>query len=171
MLKLRQKLKKETAPAHRALDEKEILQKYAQAACNKDEYLAVLRGFFTFYSARLPVSNNLGLQKYRSEYVAAIERDILKCGAKLPAPPPIRKESEISFFYLLLGSSMGAKVISGRYGQSFWPREHLEVAAQKGASLWKEFLKELEKVPENRHDEEVQRALRLFALLAKELPR
>lgn len=170
MQRLRQKLKKETASAHTALDENPSLQKYASASCDRDEYISVLRVFYKFYKSRMPASDNLSWKSYRHEYLSAIEEDLKVCGELPPEKRAELKEREIPYFYLLFGSSMGAKIILSRYEQSPWPRKHLEVAAKKGALLWREFLQELEKVPEKRHDDEVQKALRLFALLGKELP-
>lgn len=111
---------------------------YSQASASLPLYLATLRRLHYFWENNLPddVSLPPEFHQFYQSYIAALRLDTGQPGfVNLPS-----RRNEIGFFYVLIGSSLGAKFILKKQGDNDIPRKSLEVLSTQGAALWKVFV-------------------------------
>ena len=139
MSAFRNKLKQQIAPLHERLESHERMQVYVRRDGGLTDYLAVLRSLFGFWSANVPAGRlPAAFHQFHDRYLGALAED-LELSPEAPFDVPVERH-EIAFFYVLLGSSLGARTLLQRHGCSELPQKNLMVLAETGGSLWREFL-------------------------------
>lgn len=179
---LRERLKSETAEAHRRI---ETLLSVMGAGLTASRYESIVRGFYSFhygFELRLRELADHGCQTSlyyldaRSK-LEALARDI---GAKTPvlerlrerAPsfPNLDREAKVAgALYVIEGSTLGGQVIAKHLASLPWTSAYgheffLSYGARTGA-MWREFLNRLEHLPEVHADECVAGAKEAFDAL------
>ncbi len=108
------------------------------------QYRSTVNKLSGFWTSNLPATRNLSCRyhDFRENYLKALLHD---CGAEMgsrctgaPQRPILR--NEVALFYVLIGSSLGARRMLKQQGTAQYPRQHLQVLAEQGGSLWREFL-------------------------------
>ena len=168
-MNLRERLKSETARCHRELDSLPLLAKYASAKAQKEEYAQVIKGFLNFYKMVGPATKNLprAFHDYLQVYIQALEADLSDLDLAAAFPPNRPKAvNEVAFFYLLLGSSLGASRIIRNYAASELPMRHLAISQEKGTKLWPRFLTAISEAPSG-PSQTIESAIELFAKLKR----
>lgn len=102
------------------------------------DYLAVLSGLHQFWATNRPASEQLPkhYHSFYHAYIGALREDTGQT-YELEA---ITRRNEIAFFYVLIGSSLGARHILQRQSGDNLPRKNLRILAEEGGSLWKTFV-------------------------------
>lgn len=171
LMNFREQLKTKTASAHHELDSLPELANYASGRASKTEYHHVLKSFLDFYLSFAPETSNFSnaFHDYRKNYILALRDDLKEIGGEVPQPPQApSKVEEVSYFYLLLGSSMGASRIVKNYGDSPLPTRHLQISQKEGIKLWPEFIQRLKDF-EGDQNKVCDTAVQLFSGLQKRL--
>ncbi len=166
MNSLRQILKQSIALPHQSLENLEIMTAYSSGSVSFAQYIFVTKQLCGFWLSHHPATNHLPPQfnQFYSAYVAALLADVgepMSESVRIPV-------NEIAFFYVLLGSGLGAQVILRRNQSNVLhlPLSNIEHLAQHSGPLWKSFLAEhLSIVPQNQYDFVVDDAHALFSTL------
>jgi len=164
MSQFRQLLKQSIAGPHKRLEDLAVMKVYSNGNASLDQYLAVTEGLYEFWINHQPRTDRLPnrFHQFYSRYLSALEQDVGErrtAHAKTPV-------NEIAFFYVLLGSGLGARVIRQRYQDNTLPQKNIDHLAQNSAPLWKTFIAEqLNTVPESEHGAITGEAHHLFTTL------
>lgn len=138
----RYKLKQHIAPLHDRLESLDRMRAYSGPDGDESGYLDVLRCLYRFWLINVPATSRLpsSFHQFYESYLSALalDLDLNPAGAGHGSIRECRHE--IAFFYVLLGSSLGARVLLQRRSTSQLPQQNLKVLATYGADLWKEFL-------------------------------
>lgn len=142
MSAFRYRLKQHIAPLHSRLESHERLQAYARHDGSESDYLAVLHGLYGFWSHNVPATTRLPatFHRFYHAYLAAMADDLEYHPVSADEGPVCAYRHEIAFFYVLLGSSLGARMLLQRRRASQLPQQHLKILAESGGQHWKEFL-------------------------------
>lgn len=132
---LRALLKESIRQVHTEVEDLEVMKGYSSAELNFESYQNLLHRFYTFWTTLKPRFDSLPeeFKEFHDGYLNSISKD---CSQN---PSEIEKEvsvNEFSFFYILLGSAMGASVIIKNYKNKDVPHEHLVHLSQKARPLW-----------------------------------
>lgn len=117
------------------------MRAYARGHLSRSEYRSILMALLMFWQQSEPQSRNLSEDYYTflKQYRAALCADAV---TELPDESLRFRFDEIAFFYLLLGSSHGARFMLQRSDDESLPRQHLRLLADRGKHLWDKFLHE-----------------------------
>lgn len=164
---LRQRLRLETRDAHVRLESHPRMRAYATGLTTAD-YPAVVRRLHTFWCETGPETRSLppGYHGLLRHYRAALAAD---AGAVAAPAPPTQHFDEVAYFYLLLGSSHGARhmLTSARDAAG---RKHLVLLAADGPALWRHFVRQvLGAVPAERMDTVLTHGRLMFDALYDEI--
>ncbi len=138
MSAFRYKLKQHITPLHERLESHERMRAYVRRDGAKSDYLAVLKRLYGFWSANVPAGRLPAVfHQFHNRYLEALAEDIGRSPERSFDVPV--KRHEVAFFYVLLGSSLGARTLL-KQGTRELPQKNLMVLADAGGSLWREFL-------------------------------
>lgn len=164
MYGLRTHLKQSTLAAHERLENHPTMRAYAGGQLAPARYRQLLLALQEFWCAAQPASRELpgDYHDCLSEYRLALAAD---AGEQAPTRPA-RQFDEIAYFYLLLGSSHGARYMLNAAERRAGGQSHLHVLAEHGRRLWSPFVKtEIRRVDERRTAAVVQAAEAMFNAL------
>ena len=134
---LRAALRSSVAEPHQLLDQIPLMQRYASGATSAEEYMAVTRTMLSFWAGYAPATHHLP-KTYRGffeSYLDALQLDVGAC----PPVTQVEAVEELAFYYVLLGSGMGAKVILRNNCGNDFSKSNLYHLAQNSTPLWKDF--------------------------------
>ena len=133
----REALKRSVAGPHTHLEKLPLMQRYASGDASLKEYIHVTRVMQLFWSSYKPAIHNLSIDytQFLNNYLQALRDDVE------PVSLNIQKKSvhEIAFYYVLLGSGLGAKVILKNNLGNDYPKKNLSYLAGNSAFFWKDF--------------------------------
>lgn len=164
MSSLRQLLKQSIAESHQRLENLELMQQYSSGAASMDQYLQVTEHLLRFWTAHRPSTQLLpsDYHQFHHLYLQALQRDV----DSHPSATEPKRVNEIAFFYVLLGSGLGANIICKHNLERSLPKQNLEHLAQNSGRLWPPFItKHLAAVPSSQHEKVVRDAQSLFTTL------
>ena len=146
---LRTALQSAVAEPHQLLEQIPLMQGYASGSASDKEYIAVTRAMLAFWGSRAPASHHLpeAYHEFFESYLEALRGDV---GLHMPVES-IETVDELAFYYVLLGSGLGAKVILRNNVDSGFSKRNLLHLAQHSTPLWKDFIhSHLVAVPQER---------------------
>ena len=170
MKPIRQLLKTSIADGHERLENLPIMRAYSNGDASFEEYIKVTDALAQFWTLHVPATRKLPEDFYRffSSYLEALQRDINRA----VVPSSLKPTNEIAFFYVLLGSGLGAKIILKRNVKQTFPNENLLVLAQNSGQLWQKFNDEhLQSVSDDQSSEVIEASKQLFNHLFKQIYR
>lgn len=135
---LRSALQSSVAEPHRLLEEIPLMQRYASGVTSEEEYMAVTRAMLSFWANHAPATHHLPdtYPDFFRSYLDALRLDV---GLGLP-DNLAETVDELAFYYVLLGSGLGAKVILRNNCDNGFSKSNLHYLAQNSTPLWKEFI-------------------------------
>lgn len=161
---LRTHLRSAVAEPHQLLEKIPLMQRYATGATSNEEYMAVTRIMLSFWAGHAPATHCLP-ETYRRFFQSYLEALRLDVGSHVPVEQ-VEVVDELAFYYVLLGSGLGAKVIlQNNFGNDF-SKSNLYCLAQNSTPLWKEFTQShLAEVSSIRAERVMKDSRRLFDTL------
>ena len=142
---LRNTLKTTIAPLHKLVEQNKTMKLYASGNSDLNSYQRCLRHIGSFWMKNVPMDGQLPL-KYHSfynEYLSNLTQD----GSLKATSIEIKnKYQEYAFFYVFLGSGLGASIVIKNYKDTNLPFGHLHHLVENGATLWREFIPMLNEV-------------------------
>lgn len=169
-MEFRNKLKSFTRDSHVKLESQKDMLLYSSGNLSPEQYRNILAKMAHFWNVSSPKNSELSsrfhelLHDYRETLLA-------DAGVELPlsGERQVRYE-EVSFFYLLLGSSHGAKVMRARLKKTGLPITHLDLLAERGFALWPLFVESaLESVPPESENLILNSSAAMFECLYSEM--
>lgn len=140
---LRNSLKDSIKHVHSEVEDIQIMKDYSSGRISSSNYETLLHKMYELWSESSPQIDRLPgqFQQFLVNYLESIGSD---CKVQ-PRPAKSKKTyNEFSFFYILLGSAMGASIIIKRYEGASLPHEHLVHLSKQARPLWATFLKKLD---------------------------
>ena len=134
---LRAALRSSVAEPHQLLEQIPLMQRYANGVTSAEEYRAVTRTMLSFWVSHTPATQHLP-EMYRGffeSYLDALRSDAGFCSPAKQA----ETVDELAFYYVLLGSGLGAKVILRNNCDNDFSKNNLYYLAQNSTPLWKDF--------------------------------
>lgn len=139
-MSFRNSLKHYIEDDHSRLENHPKMTLYSSGTISEREFVEILTILSSFWHSACP-DNNVLPQEYRSflsEYRAALSVDI---GCPAGVRHSFQKEyDEVAFFYLLLGSSHGARFMLKKLASTHLPISHIKILSERGPKLWKPFI-------------------------------
>ncbi|MGQ9427029.1 hypothetical protein ACXYTJ_15350 [Gilvimarinus sp. F26214L] len=117
------------------------MRAYARGNLSRADYATILADLSRFWQQAEPKSRDLpdAYHQFLADYRAALRAD----STAVPGDATLRlRFDEIAFFYLLLGSSHGARYMLQFPVDNSLPRQHLRLLARNGKELWNRFRQE-----------------------------
>lgn len=142
------------------------MQAYAAGAATTGAPEWVIKALARFWHCSEPATALLPSRYHRvlRAYRAALRRD---SGASNAAPA--QSFDEVAYFYLLLGSSHGARVMLATAGPST-DASHLRILSDRALPLWRPFVHEvLDGLDPARHAAVVRSARNMFSALHRDI--
>lgn len=143
MPRFRDKLRHHISPIHQRLEAVPEMKEYASGDASLMQYRSTVNKLSGFWSCNPPATRKLSRQfhDFRENYLKALQHDSgaeADSGRTCEHSPILR--NEVALFYVLIGSSLGARQMLKQQGAERFPRQHLQVLAEQGGNLWREFL-------------------------------
>jgi len=135
---LRSALQLSVAEPHRLLEQIPLMQRYASGVTSEEEYRAVTQTMLSFWASHAPATHHLP-EMYPDFFQSYL--DALRLDVGLDSPIELADTvDELAFYYVLLGSGLGAKVILRNNCDNGFSKSNLHYLAQNSTPLWKEFI-------------------------------
>lgn len=134
---LRAALQSSVAEPHQLLEQIPLMQRYASGVTAAEEYMAVTRAMLSFWAGHAPATHHLP-ETYRGFFESYLDALRLDVGLCSPAEQA-ETVDELAFYYVLLGSGLGAKVILRNNCDNDFSKNNLYYLAQNSTLLWKDF--------------------------------
>lgn len=170
----RDALRQHTSVPHQRLEALAEMQAYATGEASVIQYRDTVNKLYMFWSTNPPATQFLPprYHAFRNAYLRALEGDCgdrYSVGATASPATEIRR-NELALFYVLIGSSLGAKQMLKWQQSIVLPRRHLLVLAELGSSLWREFLDQyLFNVLPGQEAEVLQDSQQIFEMLLHQI--
>ncbi|MCO4795598.1 MAG: hypothetical protein KC493_17905 [Bacteriovoracaceae bacterium] len=163
-MELRQTLKSAITNLHELVEQNQLMKLYASGKCEHHTYQYCLEHIGNFWVNHTPEEHLLPkkFSIFLKGYIESINQD---CSSFVRLSNQTHVYNEYAFFYVFLGSCLGASFVIKNYNNSDLPKKHLDYLVTGGLELWREFIPILNKVE---HDQELILAdsLRLFSNFA-----
>ena len=129
-----------------------------------ETYRRIVCSLLKFWQSAEPGSRHLPSVYY--QFLAAYRQALQQDAGCTPPKLQTRHYDEAAYFYLLLGSSHGARYMLKACTNRKAPTRHLELLADRGASLWKDFVRdELPSITEDNAPAVLRSARNMFQAL------
>ncbi len=169
-------LRQHVSSIHQCLEAVPEMKEYAAGDVSLMQYQSTVNKLSHFWSANPPATCNLARRyhDFRESYLHALQSDSgarVQSGSADPSEP-VTPRNEVALFYVLIGSSLGARHMLRQRAKTLLPQGHLQVLAEQGGALWREFTENyLARVPAAEESDVLNESRNIFESLYQRIRR